>query len=37
MQPTTPPSNLRGFSQMTSIMSYIANKPLHTGGAVMLR
>ena len=36
MQPTTPPMNLTGFSQITAILATCANKPLN-GGAYRLR
>ena len=41
MQPASPPSvpscNLLGFSQVTAILSFVANKPLHMGGAYRIR
>ena len=36
MHPDIPRSNLRGFSNMTAIMAFCANKPTHTGGAYKL-
>lgn len=37
MQPTTPPSTLAGFSQMTTILAFVANKPTHMGGAYRVK
>ena len=37
MHPDTPAMNLRGFSDMTAILAFVATKPLHVGGAVRLR
>lgn len=31
MHPDTPAMNLRGFSHMTAVLSYCANKPLNLG------
>ena len=37
MHPDVPSSTLRGFSNMTAIMAFVANKPTHTGGAYVLK
>ena len=41
MSPTAsrsvPASNLVGFSQMTTILAYVATKPMHAGAAYRIR
>jgi len=32
MHKDTPPTNLRGFRDMTAILAFCANKPMHVSG-----
>jgi hypothetical protein len=36
MHSDVPSSNLRGFSNMTAVLAFCANKPVHLGGAYKL-
>lgn len=36
MHSDTPSMDLRGFSHMTAVLAFVANKPLHLGGAYRL-
>lgn len=36
MHSETPAANLKGFANMTAILSYCANKPMHVGGGYKL-
>ena len=36
MHPDVPATNLRGFSNIASIMAFCANKPTHMGGGYKL-
>jgi hypothetical protein len=36
MHPDIPASNLRGFSNMTAVLAFCANKPTHLSGAYKL-
>lgn len=36
MHPDVPSSDLRGFSNMTAVLAFCANKPTHMGGAFAL-
>jgi len=36
MHPDVPRATLRGFSNMTAVLAFCANKPTHMGGAYKL-
>lgn len=37
MHPDVPSSNLRGFSQTTAVLAFLANKNLAVGGGFSIR
>ena len=36
-RPSVPRADMVGFSQMTTILAFVATKPTHTGGAYAIR